>query len=709
MQAKNTPEIFGHPAGLFTLFFAEMWERFSYYGMRALLTFYMIKGFLGLNDTAAYQIYGAYTALVYMTPYFGGMLADRLLGRRRAVVLGGLLMGAGHLLMTIENRTMFFIALAFLIVGNGFFKPNISTMVGELYPKASKKKDAGFTIFYMGINLGAALSPIVCGYVGETYGWHLGFGLATAGMLIGVAVFVMPSRITQLLIGGGAVTTAIALPFLQDTFIQLLVRILMAAVLLVAGGVAIRALSIGAIPEWAGQPPSMERLKTRLLGFLPADLAVYLGAIASVFVFALIVQERQIAAIVLNGVGLIAFGYLFVEALRCGKVDRERLFVVIILAMFHTSFWAFFEQAGTSLNNWTDRNIDRVVETRTLTSADVGQQMTFRVDLKTTDPELSKLPPLTQEQLGQKNGDPAFKATVAKAITSVEKLRNARRAESERVSADNITQLAQTVQDQPLFTMTGLFYLREAAKLKAEEGKNDPSLPFKTVSWTVTDDNVGMGVADSEIPAAEFQAANAVYILLFGLVFSTLWTFLSRRNADPSAPIKFALGLAQLGLGFLVFYWGAQSADARGMSSMAYLLIGWMLITTGELCISPVGLSMVTKLAPKRLVSTVMGVWFVSITYANYFAAIIATLTSPGEQDENKLVAIMNTLVEIFSGSGHGGGGGLQMIPPPQETVAVYGDVFGLIGWIGLGAAALCFMLSWILNIWMHPEVTDEG
>ena len=180
----ESPRLFGHPTGLFTLFFAEMWERFSYYGMRALLTFYMIKGFLGYNDKKAYAVYGAYTALVYMTPYFGGMLADRILGARRAVVLGGLLMAAGHLLMTIENSVAFFGALGLLIAGNGFFKPNISTMVGGMYPQGSEKKDAGFTIFYMGINLGAAMSPIVCGYVGETYGWHYGFGIATIGMLI---------------------------------------------------------------------------------------------------------------------------------------------------------------------------------------------------------------------------------------------------------------------------------------------------------------------------------------------------------------------------------------------------------------------------------------------------------------------------------------------------------------------------------------------
>ena len=213
---SQSPTVLGHPPGLFTLFFAEMWERFSYYGMCALLLFYMIKGFLGYGDEQAYAVYGAYTGLVYATPFIGGMLADRLLGQRLAVVIGGLLMAAGHVTMTVENESVFFIALALLILGNGFFKPNISSMVGSLYPKASGRKDAAFTIFYMGINLGAAISPVLCGYVGETYGWHYGFGLATIGMLIGVAIFVAPTKLTQALIMGGAVMTAVSMTVLQD-------------------------------------------------------------------------------------------------------------------------------------------------------------------------------------------------------------------------------------------------------------------------------------------------------------------------------------------------------------------------------------------------------------------------------------------------------------------------------------------------------------
>ena len=250
------PTLFGHPAGLYPLFFAEMWERFSFYGMRALLLFYMIKGFLGYNDEQAYAVFGAYTALVYLTPFFGGLLADRLLGARRAVILGGLLMAAGHLTMTVQNDIAFFTALALLICGNGFFKPNISTMVGAQYAVDSPRRDAGFTLFYMGINLGAAMSPLLCGYIGETYGWHYGFGLATIGMLVGLAVFVVPRRVTQALILAGVVAAALGLfVFRPDSGMQVVINIFVGSVLLVAGGIAVWALGRGGLASTAGAPP----------------------------------------------------------------------------------------------------------------------------------------------------------------------------------------------------------------------------------------------------------------------------------------------------------------------------------------------------------------------------------------------------------------------------------------------------------------------
>jgi len=412
MSTQDEPKreetlLFGHPTGLFTLFFAEMWERFSYYGMRALLIFYMIKGFLGFSDKNAYAVYGAYGALVYAAPFIGGMLADRLLGARKAVILGGLLMAAGHLTMTLQNEMAFFLALALLICGNGFFKPNISTIVGSLYPRESGKKDAGFTIFYMGINLGAAMSPVICGYVGETYGWHYGFGLATIGMLVGVSVFVAPTRVTQMLILVGALTTAGSMLFLQDSFLQLLVRIFLGVALAGAGILSFVALNRGGLPKEAGAPRDPNALSRKIMGVLRADLAVLLGVAIVVPFVALLVWQHDATKWVLFIFGAAALGYLLYEAIvHCTKVERERLFVVFILMAFSMLFWALFEQAGSSMTNFTDRNIDRAFEDRQLAEADVGTTVRFRIPLVIDDPELMKLPLLSQEQLGYRNPTP---------------------------------------------------------------------------------------------------------------------------------------------------------------------------------------------------------------------------------------------------------------------------------------------------------------
>ncbi len=721
-SSDHSATVFGHPPGIFTLFFAEMWERFSYYGMRSLLVFYMIKGFLGYGDNDAYAVYGAYTALVYMTPFFGGLLADRLLGPRRAVVLGGLLMGAGHLMMTVENSFAFFTALALLILGNGFFKPNISTIVGSLYPEGSPKRDGGFTIFYMGINLGAAMSPLLCGYIGETYGWHYGFGLATIGMLVGVAVFVAPALLSQLLLSFVAAVAAVNIfvrPYLSppqvtlfsvavlgllvvagvvcfaqlarersewSTWTRLAARLVIVAgavlaawglfyyraenvfsigvnvftglSLLVAAAVAWVALGRGGVPKEAGAAPDEQRLRRPLAGLLPTELAVYLGTLVSVPLFALLVsgfapltadnhavsivpesvierlesspraawhvlavvarETSKPAGLVLMVCGLAAAVYLAIETFRLEKVARERMFVVLILTFFSMLFWSFFEQAGSSVNNFTDRNVDRVFETWHITPADVGK--TIRIQP-------------TQEQLGYHNGD-------------------------------------------QLFTLDVLDRLRE-------EHENDP---YFEIEWKVAEDNVGMGVASraAEIPASTFQSVNPIYILLFGLVFTALWGFLGARGVEPSTPTKFALGLLQLGLGFGAFWYGAYTADERGMVLLVWLFVGYLLQTTGELCLSPVGLSMVTKLSPAHLVSTVMGAWFLATAFSQFLAAIIAQ----------------------FTGVGHGSGG--QGFPVPKETVHIYGGVFGKIALAAIISSVICFLLSPLLTRWMHADEPAE-
>jgi proton-dependent oligopeptide transporter, POT family len=662
----QSQRLFGHPAGLYTLFFAEMWERFSYYGMRALLVFYMLKGFLAYGDERAYATYGAYTALVYMTPFFGGMLADKLLGARRAVVFGGLLMAAGHLLMTVENSTAFFLALALLITGNGFFKPNISTMVGELYGENSPKRDGGFTIFYMGVNLGAAMSPLLCGYIGETYGWHYGFGLATIGMLTGLAVFAMPGGAARALILGAALLAAVTLFTLHPNNPFLIaINVFVGVALLAAAGVAWVSVSRGGLPAEVGQPPRSDQSAAPRFGLFPKTLAVYLGALLCVPVLALMVSgfspltkdhktlvlvptefvERftksdsswmqaigKVVAPVSKAhpsgyllvlAGLVAAGYLGFKVVRLERIARQRMYVVLVLTFASMLFWAFFEQAGSSVNNFTDRNVRRVFHAataRVITAADVGTSV--------------RLQP-TQDQLGFRN-------------------------------------------DGQMFTLNQLDALRK------EHGEDRE---FE-IDWRVSEDNVGMRVArrSEEVPASVLQAVNAVYILVLGLAFTALWSLLGTRGFEPSTPFKFALGLLQLGLGFVAFWYGAVSADERGMVSMSWLLLGYLLHTTGELCISPVGLSMVTKLSPRDLVSTVMGTWFLATAFSQFLAAMIAQFTR----------------VETAEGAE-------GVVPPPLETVAIYGDVFGRIAIAAVISAAIFFALTPLLKTWMHEGVAAEA
>lgn len=668
--------LFGHPVGLYTLFFAEMWERFSYYGMRALLVLYMIKGFLGYNDDQAYGVYGAYTALVYATGFIGGMLADRLLGTRRSVIFGGLLMAAGHLLMTVPRSDAFYVALGLLITGNGFFKPNISTTVGSLYPPGSPKKDGGFTIFYMGINLGAAIAPLICAYVGDRFGQHYGFGLATIGMLVGLAVFVAPVRVTQALILAAAFSTAISMLFLQNNIYSLIVNIFTGAALAAAGVIAFIALGRGGLPEAAGAPPDPSLLQ-RKIGPFRFDFLVYFITLVTVPFFALLLQRNSLASNILNTSGVIALVYLLFEAIRRPKIERERMFVIIVLTFFSIVFWASFEQAGSSMQNFEDRNIDRVFEQTRITEAEVGTQIRFRIDVSTNNATLLELPLLTQEQLGKQNDDPGMSQRIAEAMRVV----NAGKPEEKRLTPEKLDDFIKRTTKTKALLLTGLDSLQQAADLSEETS------PLQTLDWKVAPDNVGMGVGGSEIATPTFQAANPIFIMIFGLVFTALWTMMAARGIEPSVPVKFALALVQLGLGFGVLWYGAEFAsDSRGMVPLPWLLIGILLHTTGELCTSPIGLSMVSNLSPKILVSTVMGAWWLGMAIANNLSAWIASKTGVGGE----------------------GGDAQQVIPLPIDTVHIYGRVFGQIAVAAFIAAVLCFLLSPLLTKWTHPEATPE-
>ena len=456
VAASKQPEFLGHPKGLYMLFFAEMWERFSYYGMRALLVFYLTKHWL-FDDGKANLIYGAYGSLVYIMPVLGGYLADRYLGQRKAVLFGAVLLTCGHFMMAFEGSggqsdptiNIFWMALAFIIVGSGFLKANISVMVGQLYNLTDVRRDGAYTIFYMGINVGAAIGTILAGWLGETYGWSYGFGAAGVGMLLGLVVFVLGKKS---LMGRGEAPRPLA--------------------------------------------------KT-------TEYGLYGLGVAAVAVCWALIQYQDViqTLLIVSGIGLL--GYVVFQAFKLEAHARDRIFAILFLIALNPIFWGLFEQAGGSLNLYTDRYVDR-------------------------------------------NG----------------------------------------------------------------------------------------------VPASLFQSINPIYIIILAPIFAATWTWLGRKGLEPSAPAKFGLALAQVGFSFLLFVWGANSVGVEAMTPVIFVFLIYLFQTTGELCLSPVGLSAMNRLAPSFMASLIMGAWFYMTAVGNFLAGKIGEATGGegGEMSKEGTLAIYNTI-----------------------------------------------------------------
>ncbi len=452
---RPKPEVLGHPKGLFVLFFAEMWERFSYYGMRALLTLYLVKHWL-YSDGSANLIYGAYTSLVYITPVLGGWLADRYLGQRKAVAFGAVLLTFGHFFMAFEGDgsghasdptlNVFWLALALIIVGSGFLKANISVIVGQLYPRTDIRRDSAYTIFYMGINLGAAAGTIIAGYLGETIGWAYGFGAAGIGMLVGLVVFVIGK---PLLLG-------------------------------------------------RGEPPVPAKLKQSVAG-IRLEWLLYLVGVAGVGVIWALIQFQEAVGWILLASGAALLLYVLKEAFKLDHEARDRVFAMIFLILLMPVFWGLFEQAGGSVNLFTDRYVDR-----------------------------------------------------------------------------------------------------------------------------------------QGVPTSLFQSINPIYIILLGPVFAGLWQWLARRGWEPSTPAKMGLGIVQMGLAFVVLVWGANNFSSAGDAGVVllpvlFIFLFYLLSTTGELCLSPVGLSAMNRLSARHMASLMMAAFFFGTAGGNYVAGFLGSLMGEGE------------------------------------------------------------------------------
>lgn len=451
-----------HPKALFTLFMVELWERFSYYGMRALLILYMtanlVDGGFEFDDAKAYGIYGAYGALVYLTPIIGGYFADKLMGFRKAIAIGAVLMALGQFTLFMNNQTTFFIGLALLVVGNGFFKPNISSMVGRFYADGDKRRDGAFTLFYMGINMGAFLAPLTCGAIGENEGWQYGFLAAGIGMLIGYLIFLWGNK--------------------SGVFEQ-----------------------IGITPD--------EKPTKNVVSAIPNGILPYVAILILVALSWILIINNDIVDVLLGSLAVIIIGYLLYQASKMEITAKQRIWVVVILLLFTTIFWTFFELAGSALNLFTARNVNKSL---------------FGFEIKTTF----------------------------------------------------------------------------------------------------------------------FQSINPLFIMLFAPIFSWIWIKLSNLNKEPAAPYKFGTGLLLLGLGFLALKFGGSYA-ALGMVPAIFMVLLYLLHTLGELTLSPVGLSLVTKLSPKHMVAFMMGIWFLSSSIAHQGGKHIAKLTTVSEETIVKSEAFINS------------------------------------------------------------------
>lgn len=500
-------EFMGHPKGLYVCFFTELWERFSFYGMKFLLVLYLTKYHL-FTDAQSLDVLGAYAGLVYAIPVIGGMLADKYLGPRKAVTFGAILLVIGHLLMAVEGEqaaiidgvltqdlaalNVFYLALAFIIMGVGFLKPNISTIVGKLYSDDDPRRDSGFTIFYMGINIGSFTATLLCGWLGETYGWGYGFGAAGVGMLLGLVFFLRGQK------------------FLYGH----------------------------------ADPESPEALNKSVLGPINVEWMIYLLSLAALPLVWFVVQRE---AWVHGGqwalLALAAGFMMFYAFMKSTPVERNRILVLIVLITSTIVFWALFEQAGASMTLFADRVMDR-------------------------------------------------------------------------------------------------------------------------------------NIFGFEAKASQFGSLNAGFIILLAPVFAWMWVWLSKRNLEPSTPAKFGLGLIQAGLGFGALVLGATMPEQSGKVAWIWLVLAYLLHTTGELALSPVGLSAVTKLAPKKIVGFSMGTWFL----ATALSETLATRLSKFAAFDGDATAAMTM----------------------AEQVAKYTELFDFLMWLGIGAGIFMLIITPLLKKGMH-------
>jgi proton-dependent oligopeptide transporter, POT family len=572
-------ELFGHPKGVYVCFFTEMWERFSFYGMKALLLLYLLQHHR-FGDKAGLDVLGAYGGLVYCLPVIGGMLADRYLGMRKAVIFGGLLLVCGHAGMAFEGQAatiangvvardeaslrIFYLSLSLIIMGVGFLKPNISVIVGKLYPENDPRRDSGFSLFYAGINLGALFASIVCGYLGQTLGWSYGFGAAGIGMLFGLAQFLWGQKYLH----GHA------------------------------------------------ESPAPDQLRERVLG-IPREWTIYLGAVAGLLPVAWLMWAVANGAFSLGGEVSLALALMIVVMLvvlawffwfittQCTPVQRQQMIALIALIAMCLVFFTLYEQTYGSWVTFTDRMLTK----------DVVPSLVIRTGTPWPWSIISLLLApaafVLAASLSDRNPDsPAPRILFLVAVAAML-----------------------------------VFLLRDVLVLPQTAG----SLTY----------------------------LGALFIVLLAPLFTVLWGLLDRRGLDPSKPVKSAVGLLLAGLSFIPLAWAAQQAGVTGeLVSVWWLVLAYLILELGEMCLSPVGLSAVTQLSVPRVASLMMGTWFLATAFSETLAAAFGKIAA---------IDIPEGMTLDFASAG-----------------AKYAHLFWIMTWIGIGFAILAFVLAPLLRRMMH-------
>jgi POT family proton-dependent oligopeptide transporter len=611
--------VLGHPSGLFVLFFTEMWERFSYYGMRALLVLFLVSaaGLGGWDWTPenALALYGTYTAMVYLTPILGGYIADKYMGYRKAVILGAVIMTLGHASMAIETDPMFlYIGIAMLIIGNGFFKPNMTSIISYMYEDTPEKKDGAYTIFYMGVNAGAFLGIMLCGYLGETLGWSYGFGLAGIFMFFGMLQFYFAQKIfgdiglkpekvedheAKLEFEGDRLN-----PFTMIDKVMIFI-----------------ASAIGLI--WIINDPLSKIGGTNLLKFGDTD-------ISNIFII----------------IGVVVFLALLVSRIvRYPLITKHRMIAIVLFAVFTVIFWASFEQAGGSMTLFAKDYTTRILTGSSATIFNIADIIITVVPIAIISWVLFKLFKQTFKKYALSN---IFLGTSFVLIWIIVIWKIDRNLSSNAyVVAYNqyeITEKDKEGKDvKKLIPITKETVVPEGAKIVQAEITIRESKDFadNTELFLIDVDKEGdlrylqpdkldkiegklqiTGTVirkkgkEVEIPASWFGILNSLFIILFAPLFSKWW----ESKYNPSGASKYGIGLILLGIGFAALAFGAMGIDSGGevvKVSMVWLVIAYLFHTLGELCLSPVALSYISKLVPGRMIALMFGIWYVAVAIGN--------------------------------------------------------------------------------------------